>query len=75
MADCRVWDFIWLVHAFPSLQHPSRLSLMHFNWTTNKVSLAGAAARIPPGHMTSKGANQLMSSKPNHERVSVACCT
>lgn len=28
-----------------------------------------------PGHMTSKGANQQMSSKANHERVCVACCT
>lgn len=28
-----------------------------------------------PGHMTSKGANQQVRSKPNHERVSVACCT
>lgn len=28
-----------------------------------------------PGHMTGKRANQQMSSAPNHERLSVACCT
>lgn len=52
---------------------PFPLSVSHEGfWTTNKVLLGGARHGCPSTAWPAKEANQLMSCKPNHEKVSVA---
>lgn len=71
ITDCCVWDFISLTIARPP---PPTLVSCTLTGPPTRFHLEEQQLRSP-GHMTSKGANQQVRSKPNHERVSVACCT